>query len=78
MTRDLSKVHPKNLQIGSTDCCNGKWATIPACMGDPVMTICTTCHNHCTITWRPMYENVAPGTWRKIDYSNSMTKNIKS
>lgn len=70
---DLNKTHPKNLIIGKTKCCGSKWTTIPACMGDPSFTMCVSCNKEINpktdIEWKPMYENVGQGTWRKIDYN---------
>ena len=60
--------HPKNLIIGKSQCCDANTATIPACFGDPSITICTNCHTETTINWKPVYENVGQGTWRKIEY----------
>lgn len=65
---DINKVHPKNLQKGTSDCCGGKFGTIPACFGDPQMTLCLTCNTECKVIWKPMYENVGQGTWRLIEH----------
>lgn len=51
-------------------CCKGKIATIPACMGDPIMRICMTCTNECDEELRPMYEEVSKGTFRLINYKD--------
>jgi hypothetical protein len=60
--------HPKNLVIGKSQCCDANTAIIPACLGDPSMTICTNCCHETITNWKPVYENVGQGTWRKIEY----------
>ena len=60
--------HPKNMMTVLSNCCNAKTSTVPACFGEPTMSFCNCCNTQCELVWKPMYENVAKGTYRKIEY----------
>lgn len=61
-------------QIGLSECCNAKTTTIPPCFGDPAITICNHCNKGTKIIWKPLYEMISKGHYRKIDYKiNSST-----
>lgn len=61
-------VHPKNMQLRISDCCNAQTNSVQACFGDPEIVICPVCNHITTVTWKPMYFEVSRGTWRKIEY----------
>lgn len=64
------KYFPPNvwLQFSLSKCCNAKVLSIPACFGDPSITLCDKCMKDCERVWRPLYEKVGTGTYRRIEY----------
>lgn len=65
--------------IGLSECCNANTTTIPACFGDPVIVICNHCNKETTQIWKPLYEEIAKGHFRKIEYAlntESATKEL--
>lgn len=51
-------------------CCEALVNTIPACFGDPEITVCSICHRSCTVELKPVYEKMSPGVYRPINYKN--------
>ena len=63
-----------NPEVGLSTCCNAPTNTIPACFGDPQFTICSHCHTESEMVWKPMYEMISNGHYRKINYELKINK----
>jgi hypothetical protein len=55
-------------QIGLSICCNAPTNTIPPSLGEPEFVICSHCNTETERVWKPIFEKVAQGTYRKIKY----------
>lgn len=75
----LNRIKMKSIVIPSphlkpnwrvSDCCSSRVSTIPACFGDPEITICTKCNTFCNVQMLPVFEEISRGTYRKIHYPN--------
>ena len=55
-------------ETGLSVCCNAPTNTIPASMGEPSLTFCSHCKAETKIVWKPMFERISKGHYRKIYY----------
>lgn len=58
-----------NPEVGLSNCCNAPSRTIPPSFGDPSMALCSNCFQSCFRIWKPMFEMVQKGVYRRIEYA---------
>jgi hypothetical protein len=62
-----------NPQVGKSDCCNAQVKCVPGFFADPSFNFCTACNTECQIVWKPIFEKVGKGCYRKIIYEINMS-----
>ena len=58
-----------NPTVAKSKCCNADCGRAPASFGETSWVYCTNCNTQCEYEFKPIFEKISQGTYRKIIYS---------
>ena len=58
-----------NAQIALSKCCNAPTHIFPASLGEKSFPVCSHCNKETEIVYKPRFELISKGHWRRIKYT---------